>query len=108
MIYDSDGNEFPYLQLSILSGQQSNVVVIGVDAGDYMLTATQDSNTQVLARRNGTSDAFQDISITPIDLSALSGRILFDVKIDTDSGITSARIVQLISRSLEGQANWAG
>lgn len=108
MIYDSDGNEFPYLQLSVLSGQQSSVFVIGVDAGEYMLTATEDANVQVLARRNGTANAFQDISTNPIDLSALTGRVLYDIKVQTDSGITSARVVQLISRSLEGQANWVG
>jgi hypothetical protein len=83
MIYDGAGNELYDWRVSgLVAGQDSAVFVIGVDAPqDADLTLHADARVAVLARLSGTADDFADIAEEPISLRAMTGRILFDVKL---------------------------
>ena len=84
VITDTENNEISYISQTLAENTTSPVFVIRVPATeDSYLTASANSTVHVLARLNGTSDAFQNIAANPIDLTPFDGEMTdFDVKVD--------------------------
>jgi hypothetical protein len=111
VIYDNAGNELTYWPVSgLAAGDDSAVFVIGVDTPqDSDLTVGADDRVLVMARLNGTSDAFVDIAASPISLRAMSGRVLFDIKLRATMSIISFdRVALSPGTTIESGAAWRG
>ncbi|MDQ3649703.1 MAG: hypothetical protein M3458_05360 [Acidobacteriota bacterium] len=71
-----------HLELAESTTSAAFVVRLLCVAGTY-LKADVDASAKVLARRNGTADAFVDLSIASINLTPFAGTVqAFDVKVE--------------------------
>jgi hypothetical protein len=79
-VTDTTGAAVTILSLSVPQNADSAVVALLIPGVSGMsLTADSDPAAQVLARRTGSGDAFQDVADSPIDLTPYAGEtVSFD------------------------------
>ena len=85
----TDTSDIPivYISMSLVELTDSFVFVIKVPClAQLFLASVINVSAQVLARLNGTADAFVDIAVSPIDLTAFAGETkLFDMKVHANN-----------------------
>lgn len=95
-ILDTTDQPITYVSLQQEENSDSTIMVIRVPcAAGQSLTADDDSDVRILARENGTADAFVDIQSSPIDLTPYADTNQdFDVKVHTNgvSGIVPTAV----------------
>lgn len=82
-IFDANGNELNHAAFVLNESSESAAFVVRIEprANDW-LKADNISGVAVLARRTGSSDAFQNLGVAPINLSAfVNSSVDFDVKL---------------------------
>ena len=85
----TDINDVPitYISMSLQELTDSGVFVIKVPCQALShLSCPGDSSAKVMARLNGTSDAFIDLAVSPIDLNPYAGQTKsFDIKVHANN-----------------------
>jgi hypothetical protein len=107
---DSDGNELTYWPISgLTAGESSEVLTFTQDielGAESKLRATPDPRYKIWAKR--TADvSYQDITVSPYDLTGLSGTIEFQVYVEALSTIVGVERVPIsVGASVAKSALW--